>query len=121
MIKQFIKEGIGWGVGMWVVGYILGIILFPLVSQSYIGWIIMPIGTLMTCWVALKKVKAPSFGQYLLVAIAWTLIAVVCDYFFLVKVFKPTNYYKLDVYVYYALTFAIPIWAGWKKSLRGRK
>ncbi len=54
---------------------------------------------------------------YLGVACIWTAIAILCDYFFLVRPFKPADgYYKLDVYLYYALTFALPLFAGWKKS-----
>jgi hypothetical protein len=51
-------------------------------------------------------------------AIVWVLIAVICDYFFLVKAFKPADgYYKLDVYVYYFLTFALPILVGWRRTM----
>jgi hypothetical protein len=31
--------------------------------------------------------------------------------------FKPADgYYKLDVYLYYILTFALPLIVGWRKS-----
>ena len=47
------------------------------------------------------------------------LIAIVCDYFFLVKVFNAADgYYKLDVYLYYTLTFALPLFTGWKKAIK---
>jgi len=37
---------------------------------------------------------------------------------FIVKAFKPADgYYKLDVYLYYALTFALPLIVGWRKKL----
>lgn len=76
----------------------------------------MPVGILITLWVLLKKVKANSFQYYALMAATWTLIAGVCDYIFLVKMFKPADgYYKLDVYLYYFLTFILPIFVGWKK------
>jgi len=45
------------------------------------------------------------------------LIAVIFDYLFLVKMFKPTDgYYKLDVYLYYILTFLLPLIVGWRKK-----
>lgn len=76
----------------------------------------MPVGIIITLWVLLKKVKSNSFQYYLLLAFIWTLIAILFDYFFLVKVFKPNDgYYKLDVYLYYILTFILPLFAGWKK------
>lgn len=117
MTKQFLKDSLGWGFILWLIGYGLGIILFSIVPPNLIGWIIMPIGTLITLWVAFKKVKGDSFQYYLLLAIVWTLIAVIFDYFFLVKVFKPADgYYKLDVYLYYIITFIIPFFVGWRKK-----
>ena len=116
MYKQFLKDGFGWGFGLWAVGYVLGIILFAFVSPAILGWVILPIGTLITLWVLSKKVKGNSFSNDALLSITWTLIAIVCDYYFLVKAFKPTDgYYKLDVYVYYALTCALPLIVGWYK------
>lgn len=118
MNKQFLKDALGWGFLLWLIGYALGMMLFSIVSSFMIGWIIMPIGIVLVLWVLLKKTKGESFRYYFLLAIVWTLIAVIFDYFFLVKVFKPANgYYKLDVYLYYALTFILPLTAGWKKKL----
>ena len=49
--------------------------------------------------------------------VAGVLIEVVLDYFLLVKVFNPAGgYYKLDVYLYYALTFILPPLVGWRKK-----
>jgi hypothetical protein len=117
MTKQFYKDAFGWGILLWLIGYVLGIILFMVVSQSMIGWFIMPIGTVITLWVLFKKIKADSFKYYALLAVVWVLIAVVFDYFFLVKAFNPADgYYKLDAYLYYLLTFALPIIVGRYKS-----
>ncbi|MGE5624192.1 MAG: hypothetical protein ACM3ZT_01435 [Bacillota bacterium] len=46
----------------------------------------------------------------------WTALAVALDYLLIVKLLKPTDgYYKPDVYLYYALTFLLPLLAfGWK-------
>ena len=80
MTKQLYKDAFGWGFILWLIGYALGIMLFTVVPNSVIGWIIMPIGTIITIWVLLKKVKAESFHYYALLAIIWVLIAVVFDY-----------------------------------------
>jgi hypothetical protein len=118
MNKQLLKDTLGWGIVLWLIGYILGIILFMIVPQSIIGWVIMPIGIAITLWVLIKKVKNRSFQYFLIIAIVWTLIAIIFDYIFLVKMLKPAGgYYKLDVYLYYLLTFALPILVGWRKSL----
>jgi len=115
--KQFLKDALGWGVVLWFIGYLLGIILFAIVPPSLLGWIIMPIGIALTLWVLIKKIKGSSVWYYLGVAIVWTVIAVAFDYLFLVKIFKPADgYYKLDVYLYYIFTFILPLAVGfWRK------
>jgi hypothetical protein len=99
MSKQFFKDAVGWGFNLWLVGYALGIIFFALVPPNTIGWIITPICTALTLWILFKKING-TFRYYFFVAIVWLLIAVVCDYFLLVKAFNPTDYYKFDVYLY---------------------
>lgn len=117
MNKQFVKDTLGWGFLLWLIGYGLGMILFSLVSPALIGWIILPIGTAVTLWVLLNKVKGTSLTYYFSLAVIWSLIAIVFDYFFLVKAFKPIDgYYKLDVYIYYGLTFLLPIVIGWRRQ-----
>lgn len=112
-----IKDALMWGFALWLIGYVLGIVLFFFVPTLLIGWVITPIGIAITLWVLLKKIKSRSFQQYLILAIVWTLMVIVLDYFLLVKVFKPVDgYYKPDVYLYYLLTFALPILVGMRKS-----
>lgn len=119
MNKQFLKDAVFWGFLLWLVGYLLGIILFMLVPSSILGWIIMPSGIIITLWVLIKKVKGNSFNYYLFLGAVWALIAIIFDYFFLVKLFNPADgYYKTDVYLYYALTFILPVVVGWKKSFK---
>ena len=88
-----------------------------IVPPSMVGWIIMPIGIVLTLWVLLRKVKSSSLQYYLLLAVVWTLIAIIFDYFLLVKLFKPADgYYKMDVYLYYILTFILPLIIWFKKK-----
>lgn len=116
MDKQFYKDVLGWGFGLWLFGYILGIALFMLVPPAMIGWIITPVGILASLWV-LFKIISGSFRHYISIAVGWTIIAVVFDYIFLVMLFHPADgYYKPDVYLYYALTFILPLAAGWYKN-----
>jgi len=122
MTKQLLKDTLGWGVILWLIGYALGIVLFMIMPPSMIGWIIMPIGTLITLWVLFKKIKGGSFVYYILLAVSWTLIAVVFDYLLLVKMLKPADgYYKLDVYIYYVLTFTLPLAVGWYRKSQFEK
>ena len=48
MNKQ-LKETLGWGVVLWLIGYILGIVLFAFVPSTILGWIIMPVGKCTLC------------------------------------------------------------------------
>jgi hypothetical protein len=114
---QFYKDAIGWGLLLWLFGYLLGIILFFLVPPSLIGWVITPIATVVTLWVLRSKIKSNSFSYYFGIAVVWVIIAVVFDYLFIVKAFNPADgYYKTDVYVYYLLTFLLPLIVGKKRS-----
>lgn len=106
-------DTVGWGFILWLIGYVLGIVLFVFVPSALLGWVIMPIGIVITLWVLLKKIKSRSLRYYLLLGVIWTLIAIFFDYIFLVKLFKPSDgYYKLDVYLYYILTFLLPLAVG---------
>jgi hypothetical protein len=117
MNKKLLKTAFIWGFILWLIGYLLGILLFSFVPSSLIGWVIMPIGITITLWILFKKINASSFKDYLLLATIWVLIAVIFDYFFLVKLFKPADgYYKLDVFIYYLVTFFMPLIVGWHKN-----
>jgi hypothetical protein len=116
MTKQLIKQALLWGIILWLIGYVLGFVFFAIVPISVIGWFIMPIGILITLWVLVKKIHG-SVRYYLIIAIVWTVIAIALDYLFIVKALKPADgYYKLDVYLYYILTFLLPIIVGYFKK-----
>jgi len=104
-----------WGFTLWLFGYILGIIFFAFVPKDILGWVILPFGLIATLWVLCKKIKRETFGYYIGLGVIWTITAIILDYIFLVKLFKATDYYKIDVYVYYVLTFVLPIIVGWYK------
>lgn len=117
MNKQLLKDGLVWGFILWLIGYVLGIALFAFVPASMIGWVITPIGIVITLWVLFKKIKSQSISYYLKLGIIWTLIAIIGDYLLIVKAFHPVDeYYKLDVYLYYVLTFLLPLLVGWRKQ-----
>jgi uncharacterized membrane protein len=116
--RQLLKDSFGWGFVLWLIGYVLGIVLFFVLPPSLIGWVIMPVG-LVALWVLMRRVKVNLLRHLLILAGVWTLIAVVFDYVFIVKAFNPADgYYKLDVYLYYVLTFTTPLAVGWWKTSR---
>ena len=83
--KQIFVNTLSWGFFLWLIGYVLGFILFALVPQNMIGWIIMPVGVVVTLWVLFKKIERESFGCYVGLAVIWTLMAVILDYFFIIN------------------------------------
>ncbi len=105
-----------WGFLLWLFGYALGIVFFALVPKELLGWCILPFGIAATLWVLLRKIKRDSFTCYIGLGVIWTILAVVLDYLFIVKLFKAGDYYKADVFVYYALTLVLPIFVGWLKK-----
>jgi hypothetical protein len=122
MTKNFLKDSLGWGFVLWLIGYVLGVILFAIVPPSMIGWLITPIGIIIMLWVLFKRVGGESFQYFAMLAVIWTAIAVVFDYLFIVKAFNPADgYYKPDVYLYYALTFLIPLIFGWWKKSKSKE
>ena len=115
-LKLFLNTVL-WGIALWFIGYVLGILFFMLVPQALIGWFVIPFGIAVTLWVLLKKIHRDEFQCYIGLAFIWTVIAVLFDYLFIVKLMKPADgYYKLDVYLYYALTFMLPLLVGWRKK-----
>jgi hypothetical protein len=122
MNRQLLKDSFGWGFILWLIGYILGIVLFFVLPSSLIGWVIMPIGVVVTLWVLMRRVKVNLLQHFVMLAGVWTVIAVVLDYVFIVKAFSSADgYYKLDVYVYYVLTFTTPLAVGWWKTSRSTR
>jgi hypothetical protein len=116
MRKLLVNESLGWGTAIWLFGYVLGIALFFVLPPASIGWAIMPAGLVFAVWVLVTRVAEDRLANYAVVAFVWTVIAVVCDYIFIVKAIKPADgYYKLDVFIYYALTLLVPLAVGWWK------
>ena len=112
-----LKNTLLWGLVIWLIGYAAGFILFFVVPKNYIGWVITPFATLLTIWVVAKKIKRPQLMCYFGLGLIWTIMAVVLDFIFLVQVFHAGSaYYKPDVFLYYILTFTLPLIVGYWKS-----
>ena len=104
------RDMLGWGLLQWFAGYLLGFVFYAFVPPASIGWFVMPIAAGLTCLVLWQWVRVDSIRDALLLGLAWSAIAIACDYLFLVKLLNPPDgYYKLDVYLYYLLMFALPV------------
>ena len=110
---QILKSNLIWGFVLWLIGWILGVVLFMTPLKLVMGWVITPIGFLITLWVLIKKINREKYLCYFGVAVIWTVMAIVLDYLFNVLLFGiGASYYKLDIYIYYALTFIMPLVVG---------
>jgi hypothetical protein len=113
-IREKVVDTLVAGVVLWTIGYAIAMILFSFVPATMIGWIVLPVMIPITVYVSFWRLKrgAKSLSYILLVAAAWTAIAVTFDYALLVKAFNVQNYYDFDVMIYYSLTFLIPAVVG---------
>ncbi len=113
-MKQWIKDTAGLGVVLWLIGYLASLVLFFSPYAGIMGWILLaiftPVTIAVTWWWFRHRERLP-LQYYACVGVAWTLIAVVFDYLFIVLMFQAT-YYESDVFVYYAVTFLIPVGVG---------
>lgn len=113
-MDHWVRDMIGLGVFLWLIGYIASITLFFSPFALYMGWIITlvftPVVIVLTWW-WFRKRKLP-LSYYVRVGLAWTIIAVVFDYLFIVLLFHATTYYGIDVLLYYCLIFLIPVGVG---------
>ncbi len=97
--KKILYNTLLWGFILWLLGYVLGFVFFAFVPMNMIGWYIMPIGTIVTLWVLFKKITRKELKCYVGLGVVWTVMAVVLDYIFVVKLLQAADYYKPSVYV----------------------
>jgi hypothetical protein len=112
-MKEWIKDTAGLGILFWMFGYLASMLLFFSPFASIMGWIITAVFTPFTIAITWWWFRARNLAitYYAIVGLSWTVIAVVLDYLFIVRLFQAT-YYGPDVFVYYALTFLIPVGVG---------
>ena len=112
-MEQWIKDTAGLGIFFWLLGYLASLVLFFSPFAAIMGWFLLAVFTPVTIAVAWWWFKARQLPllYYVKVGAAWTAIAVVLDSLFIVLLFQAT-YYGPDVFVYYTLTFLIPVGVG---------
>jgi hypothetical protein len=113
-MKQLIKDTGLLGTALWLIGYIASLVLFVSPYAGIMGWILIafftPVTIVIVYWWFRKREQLPL--QYFAgIGVVWVLIAAILDYLFIVLLFQAT-YYGVDVFVYYALTFLIPVGVG---------
>ncbi len=112
-MMPWIRDSAGLGTLFWLIGYVASLVLFFSPFAAQMGWILIAIFTPVTIaitWWWFRSRDLP-LSYYAKVGIVWVAIAVVLDYLFIVLLFSAT-YYGIDVIIYYALTFLIPVGVG---------
>jgi hypothetical protein len=113
-MQPFLKDAAGLGTLLWLIGYLASLVLYFSPFATSMGWIILVIFTpftiLVTWW--WFRPRALTLNYYAGIGVAWMVIAIVLDYLFIVKLFGAITYYGLDVLLYYALMFVIPVGVG---------
>lgn len=99
------------GVAVWLLGFALSLVLFTFVPLPVLGWVLLGPLLLVTVGAA-AHVDPPNPREALPVALGWLGLALILDNVFVVRLFGVQAFYDLDVAVYYAATFAIPLLIG---------
>ena len=89
--RSLLRDALGWGFALWLFGYLAGVLLFFVVPTAYIGIVLTPAAVLLTVWVLLRRVRAGELARDLVIAAAWTAIAVTLDYAFIVQLLRPAD------------------------------
>ncbi len=112
-MRQWVKDTVGLGTGLWLLGYLVSLALFFTPFAAIMGWVITAVFTPVTIAITWWWFRARDLplGYYAGVGAAWTVIAVVLDHLLIVRLFN-ADYYAPDVAVYYVLTFLIPVGIG---------
>ncbi len=114
-MKQWVKDTAGLGIVLWLVGYLASLVLFFTPFAEIMGWILAaiftPVAIAVTWWWFSPGERLPLW-YYAGVGFAWTFIAVLFDFLFIVQLFHATSYYQPDVLLYYTVTFLIPVAVG---------
>ena len=122
-MKQWITDTVSLGIALWLMGYLASLVLFFTPYAATMGWILTALLTPVTIaitWWWFRKRERLSLQYYAGVGVVWVLIAVVFDSLFIVMLFQAT-YFSPDVFVYYALTFLIPVGVGLYLNSAGRR
>lgn len=113
-MHQHLRDTLGLGMAFWLIGYLLSLILYFIVPPGIMGWILFVVLTPLMAGVTWRwfRDRDLQVTYFLKVALAWTVIAVIGDFLFIVQLFSAQGYYQADVLVYYAVTFLIPMGVG---------
>ena len=121
-MQAILKDTAGIGILLWLLGYLASLLLFVSPLSGVMGWILIAVFTPVSILIVWRWFAGRDLplAYYAGAGVVWTAIAVVFDYLFIVLLFSAT-YYGPDVFVYYAITFLVPVGIGlWKRQVAGK-
>lgn len=112
---QLLRDTAYTGILLWVAGYLASMaVYFSGLNYDVWGKVVLllyiPCAAVFAYWYFSQREL--SLQYYAGVGIAWSLIAVVLDYPFIVMRFGAWQYYTPDVFFYYIVMFLIPVIVG---------
>lgn len=114
-MEQVLRDTAYTGILVWVAGYLASMaVYFSLPDYGFWGKIVLllylPCVFAYTCWYFSDRILSLRYSCG--IGIAWSLIAIILDFPFIVLRFGAWQYYGPDVYLYYIAMAVIPVAAG---------
>lgn len=114
-MEQILRDTAYTGIILWAAGYLASMaVYFSGLDYDFWGKVVLLL--YIPCAFAFAygyfSKRELSLLYYAGVGVAWSLVAVVLDYPFIVLRFGAYQYYGWDVYLYYAAMVVIPVAAG---------
>ncbi len=114
-MEQPLRDTVYAGTLLWLAGYLASMaVYFSSLTYDFWGKVVLvlylPCTALFTFWYFAGR-DCP-LRYYAGVGLAWSLIAIVLDFPFIVLRFGAWQYYTPDVYLYYAAMLLIPVGVG---------
>jgi hypothetical protein len=122
-MEQILRDTLYAGTLLWIAGYLASMaVYFSGLNYDFWGKVVLLVYIPCTFVVTLRYFSGRdlTLPYYCLVGLAWSIIAVLLDYPFIVLRFGAFQYYTPDVYLYYAAMFIIPVVVGVYRKLQAR-
>lgn len=122
-MEQLLRDTAYAGILLWLAGYLASMAVY-FSGLNYALWgkvvllLYLPCAFVVAFWYFTGRTLTLQY--FAGVGVAWSLIAIILDYPFIVLRFGAYQYYTPDVYLYYAAMFLIPVAAGmYRKKAAG--
>lgn len=115
--RETLVDTLGLGFLVWLIGYAVGFFIITLpgypdvMQRPPLLLVFALVGAAVTGGLAAWRFHARrglGWRYAWAIGLSWLGVAVVCDFLFIVLLFRAWSYYRLDIAVYYAVTLVAP-------------